>query len=426
MKITRIIGIVLCLVLVFALAVSITACKDDNKKDDPNIVPPTPTEKQEITGVTFADKTVTYNGEEHKVEISGTLPEGVSVEYFNNAKTDAGEYNATATLSGEGYQTLTLNAKLTINKADIEGVSAEGLTATYDGTEKEIVLVGELPEGVSVSAKNNKATNAGEYTATFTLIGGNNYNDKVINASLIINKANITGVTLTSATFTEDGEAKSIEVVGTLPEGVTVEYEGNGVSTVGNHPVKATLSGANYNSLELNAFIVIEAAPVPEDKEITGVELNPAEFTYDGTAKSLEIEGTLPEGVTVEYAGNGKINAGKYTVSAALSGEGYKTLVLEAELIINKATITGITLTDERKPYQENIYHKILIAGTLPEGVTVSYTYNGESVESVNKSGVYTVVATITGENYETLTLTAELEVFASQDGSIITPEHPF
>ncbi|MBR3681512.1 MAG: hypothetical protein IKL79_05870 [Clostridia bacterium] len=420
MKITKIIGIALSLILVFALALSITACKEDNKTDDPQ-----PNEDSEITGVSFTDKTVTYNGQEQKIEVTGTLPEGVSVSYFGNVGTNAGVYNATATLSGEGYQTKILNATLTVEKANITGVSAENLTVTYDGTEKTLQLVGELPEGVSVTATHNIATNAGEYTATFTL-RGENYNEKIITAKLTINKADIVGITLPSRTFTEDGSEKSLEIEGTLPEGVSVEYVGNGVSAIGNHPVTAIISGANYNTLELNSFIVIEAAPLPEDKEITGVELNPAEFTYDGTAKSLEIEGTLPEGVSVEYVGNGKINAGKYTVTATLSGEGYITAFLTAELTINKATLTGIELNDERKPYQEGIYHKLLIVGELPEGVTVTYTYNGASVESVNKSGTYTVIATVSAENYETLVLTATLEVFASQDGGIVTPEHKF
>ena len=343
MKITKIIGIALSLILVFALALSITACKEDNKTDDPQ-----PNEDSEITGVSFTDKTVTYNGQEQKIEVTGTLPEGVSVSYFGNVGTNAGVYNATATLSGEGYQTKILSATLTVEKANITGVSAENLTVTYDGTEKTLQLVGELPEGVSVTATHNIATNAGEYTATFTL-RGENYNEKIITAKLTINKADIVGITLPSRTFTEDG-----------------------------------------------------------------------------SEKSLEIEGTLPEGVSVEYVGNGKINAGKYTVTATLSGEGYITAFLTAELTINKATLTGIELNDERKPYQEGIYHKLLIVGELPEGVTVTYTYNGASVESVNKSGTYTVIATVSGENYETLVLTATLEVFASQDGGIVTPEHKF
>lgn len=418
MKITKIIGIALSLILVFALAISITACKEDNKKDDPTPTP-TPTEK-DITGISFTDGVFTYDGTEKKLEITGTLPEGVTATYSSNTATDAGEYTATVTLTGEGYKTKTLTAKLTVNKADITGVSASDLTVTYDGTEKKIELVGTLPEGVSAKAEGNTATDAGEYTATFTLTG-KNYNNKVITVALIINKADLTGITLPSKTFIEDGTEKSLEIEGTLPEGVAVTYTGNGVSTVGNHPVSATITGKNYNTLELNSFIVIEAAVIPEDKDITGVNIYNAEFTYDGTAKSIEIEGELPEGVTVEYAGNGKINHGTYTVSAVLSGEGYKTTTLTATLTIKKATITGITFADGKYTYQESIYHSIKISGELPEGVTVTYTGNG-----VTNVGTYTVTATISGDNYETLVLTATLVVEARNGSGVLTPIHPF
>ena len=416
MKITKIIGIALCFILIFALALSITACREDDPQDDPT---PTPSEK-EITGITFGGATHTYDGAEKEILISGTLPEGVSVEYTGNKGTDAGEYNATATLSGEGYKTLVLNATLKIEKAEIEGVSVSDLTVTYDGSEKKIDVVGELPEGVTVNAIDNVATNAGQYIAKFVL-SGKNYVEKELTAVLLINKADITGITLPSATYTYDGTERSVEIVGELPEGVTVEYTGNKKTEVGNHPVTAVLSGSNYNTLELNSFIIIEAAPIPEDKDIEGVTLEDATFTYDGAAKSIEIKGELPEGVTVEYAGNGKINAGDYTVSAVLSGEGYKTLVLEAKLVINKAKITGITFDNATFTYQENVYHSIKISGTLPEGVTVEYSGNG-----VTNVATYTVTATITGDNYEPLVLTATLTVIASTGGGILTPPHEF
>ena len=487
MKITRIIGIILCVILAFALAISFTACKNDNK-DDPTPTPD-PVVDKDIVGVTFTDATFTYDGTEKKVEVTGTLPEGVTAAYTNNTATNAGEYTAEVTLSGEGYKTLTLTARLVINKADITGVSASDLTATYDGTEKEILLEGTLPAGVTVDVQGNKATDAGNYTATFTLTG-DNYNTKTVTAALIINKADITGVTLNSVTVTYDGNEVKLAVEGTLPEGVSVEYTGNSATEVGTYPVVAVLSGKNYNTLELTAYIVIEA--IPEDKDITGVTLDGATFTYDGTAKSLEVTGTLPEGVSVEYNGNGKTDAGDYTVTAVLSGEGYKTLTLTAELKINKATITGITLegatfiydgtaksiayagtlpegvtaeyagngktevgdhevtltlsgknyetltlkatvkitkaqitgitlADGTYTYQEGVYHSLAISGTLPDGVTVEYTGNG-----VTYAGTYTVTATIKGEGYETLVLTATLTVKATTGSGILTPPHEF
>ena len=46
----------------------------------------------DMSGIAFADKTVTYNGSAHSIEISGALPDGVTVSYDGNEKTEVGEY----------------------------------------------------------------------------------------------------------------------------------------------------------------------------------------------------------------------------------------------------------------------------------------------------------------------------------------------
>ena len=86
----------LTVMLIVSLALCIYACGPDE-----------PSEKT-ITGITFTDKTVDYNGQEQELTISGPLPEGTSVAYAGNKGTNAGTYQATATISGEGYKTLTL------------------------------------------------------------------------------------------------------------------------------------------------------------------------------------------------------------------------------------------------------------------------------------------------------------------------------
>lgn len=71
--------------------------------------------KAEITGVSFEDVSVTYDGRSHSIEISGKLPKGASVTYENNTGTEVGTYHATAKIKGgANYQDKTLNATLTI------------------------------------------------------------------------------------------------------------------------------------------------------------------------------------------------------------------------------------------------------------------------------------------------------------------------
>ena len=73
-------------------------------------------EKQDITGISFPDRSFTYDGTEKKVEIEGELPDGVSVVYENNTATDVGTYTAKAVISGKNYNTLTLYATLKIRE----------------------------------------------------------------------------------------------------------------------------------------------------------------------------------------------------------------------------------------------------------------------------------------------------------------------
>ena len=56
--------------------------------------------KKDIEGITFSDKTFTYDGTERMIAVEGDLPEGVSVAYQNNKATNAGTYASKATLSG--------------------------------------------------------------------------------------------------------------------------------------------------------------------------------------------------------------------------------------------------------------------------------------------------------------------------------------
>lgn len=101
-------------VVVFMLAMSLVACTNDEELKD-------------FTGITFNDVTVTYDGEEHEVTCSG-VPSSATVTYSNNKATEVGVYNATAVISMDGYNTLTLNAKLTIvAKAQVADITAEDI-----------------------------------------------------------------------------------------------------------------------------------------------------------------------------------------------------------------------------------------------------------------------------------------------------------
>src|SRR5690606_31564723 len=98
----------------------------------------------------------------------------------------------------------------------------------------------------------------------------------------------------------------------------------------------------------LPTFTIEVAAP----ETITGVTLADRTFTYDGTAKSLAIDGQLPEGTSVSYMGNGRTNVGSQTVTVRINGGNtYGDLTLTATLRITPAIRTLIFPVLPEKTY---------------------------------------------------------------------------
>lgn len=257
----------LVLLLSLLMIVAFVSCNessdDPNNQDDPNLL--------YFTDITFSDSTVTYNGTEQSITILGELPAGATVTYSKNKGTNAGVYNATAKLECEGYNTKTLEATLTINKASYDMSGAKwSYTApyTYDESLKSVSVSG-LPNGVSVkSYTNNEKTNAGEYTAiasfNYDVI---NYIAPVMNnCNWVINKADITtNIIFDGATVEYDTFEHSLEIVGDIPRGTSVIYkyndvEASGVVEPGNYNVKAIISGPNHNERVVTATLTIKAS----------------------------------------------------------------------------------------------------------------------------------------------------------------------
>ena len=71
----------------------------------------------DMSEVSFKSKTVVYGGQNHSLEITGELPEGVTVSYANNGQREVGVYTVTASFSGDAanYEAIAdMTATLTI------------------------------------------------------------------------------------------------------------------------------------------------------------------------------------------------------------------------------------------------------------------------------------------------------------------------
>lgn len=179
-------------------------------------------------GVSFADGSASFTGDKHKLEITGTLPSGVSVRYSyvkdgvnfgSDGVSAVGEYTVTATFSFDnaadadnykivkgGSEISSLTAKLTVRRqsATVSGIVFEDGRATYDGNVHRLQVSGDA-EGVTgvtyeyrkngVLVGTDGVKEAGEYTVTAKFTVDPNYDASSapdITKTLVIEKAPLT------------------------------------------------------------------------------------------------------------------------------------------------------------------------------------------------------------------------------------------
>lgn len=320
------------LAMIFAFsAVGLSACANTN---NPPVYPPPvgpgtqPEQDKEITGVIFNNATYTYNGLQKTLRASN-IPQGVTAIYSNNTGTNVGEYNASVTLSGEGYVTKTLTAKLTIAPAEFKFVEFNDATVAYTGEDISL-KVKYAPNGSTVvytyngeQADGVKQIGTYEVTANISMA---NYVDKELTANLTIVKATFGkeyGLKLESDIVDyEEGTSHKLELINSeeLPEGTTIKYYYNGeesdnnvgVSEPGEYQVRAVVSNPNYEDQEVTATLTVRTTY----EEKYGLVLEDKTYTYyEGVSYKLLLNKSmdLPSGTNVEYYYNGikdEANAG--------------------------------------------------------------------------------------------------------------------
>ena len=311
-------------------------------------------------------------------------------------------------------ETTTVN--ITKASIDMSGVEWDYAGAfTYDGQEKSVSLTG-VPSGVTVAYTNEKAADAGTYTAKVKFTFDENY--ELVNAGNIqtltwtINKA-IPDFTLPENLTAIYGETlAAVE----LPEGWAWKESSVSVGNYGENTFAAVFTPddtRNYLTVEENLTVIVSKASI----DMSGVEWDYAgAFTYDGQEKRVSLTG-VPSGVTVAYTNEKAANAGVYTAKVQFDydnenysltnlSENIQTLTWE----IKKAVydMSGVEFKDKTVTY-DGTKKSLVIAGELPKGVTVSYSANGQ----IN-AGIYKVTVSFAGdyENYERISdMTATLTI---------------
>lgn len=150
-----------------------------------------------MSGVSFTDASYTYDGSEKTLTITGTLPDGVTVEYTANTLTDAGSVEVTASFTGDktNYNEIAvMTATLTIERAIPAYTLPEGLTATEGDTLADVAL----PDGWNWADDTLSVGEEGDnsFTAVYTPADTANYQE--VSAELTVS---------VSAAATEDAGA---------------------------------------------------------------------------------------------------------------------------------------------------------------------------------------------------------------------------
>ncbi len=280
--------------------VGVTSCKDKNSNNnDPEIIEPDPDpvepdapvtpDLNQITGITLSDSAITYDGEAHTIMYEGTLPDGVSSTFsitnqqqsvVTEAK-EVGVYTFSYTFSGDGYETLTLNALLTINAKEFEGLTLTSKTVKYTGANQTIEVAGDIPTDASVEytykdSSNNTVTECvlpGTYSV-IAKITGPNFKSLELNANLVIEKVQATDVVIDKQTALYAGNKIAYDLTA-LKQTYNVELDGY------------------YEDSNLKTAIDLEKVKSGEYKVKDGlyyVKLRISNDIYEETVKVCELE----------------------------------------------------------------------------------------------------------------------------------------
>ena len=209
-------------------------------------------------------------------------------------------------------------------------------------------------------------TNAGKYTVSACALNGEKqFFSAQFNITVAKATYDMSGITFADDSIPYNGEEQSLAILGDLPDGVTVTYEGNGKVNAGKYTVTASFTGDydNYNVIaDKSATLTITKATY----DMSGITFADDSVPYNGEEQSLIVSGTLPAGVTVTYEGNGKVNAGEYTVTASFAGDydNYNAIAdLTATLTIEKGVPSYTAPTELTVSVGQNVADI-----TLPDG----------------------------------------------------------
>lgn len=191
---------------------------------------------------------------------------------------------------------------------------------------------------------------------------------------------------------------------------------------------------AKVSDTSNDVYVKFNSAPYYTDANLTtlssgtnqtmNVAVAQNTFTYDSEAHSVALSG-VPEGAVVSYSANQHdwttvvptlTDAGSVTVYYQVEKEGCTPVVGNTVLTVEKALLDGIVSLEGFEGNYDGNAHGVTIDG-LENGDTVTYSTDGEvftaTAPTLTDFGSMTVYVHIERENYEPITLQANVTVYA-------------
>ncbi len=124
-----------------------------------------------VSGITFVDGSFVFEGTAKSLAITGALPQGTSVAYQNNGRTNIGTQVVTATITGSNYITLVLTSDLNITPKELGIVVNPNQSKTYGDADPELTFTAEGFEGTDTESILTGALvrEAGENVGIYTI-----------------------------------------------------------------------------------------------------------------------------------------------------------------------------------------------------------------------------------------------------------------
>lgn len=206
-----------------------------------------------------------------------------------------------------------------ITQADLEALVFEDATFEYDGELHSIEIDNIYEEeGVTITYIGNNVKLPGDYTVTAMI----KYEELKVQKNAKITITKLQSVLTADAVQTFYLSNKNVDLKYSLNNDKQtvkvfnekgVEVTSSYYSKAGTYNLELFAKGNTYYTDSERVKVTVNVV-----ESIFDIEFNSVDYVADGTAKKVELEGTLPSGYTVEYENNEGTEVGKYYATATI------------------------------------------------------------------------------------------------------------